>query len=138
MVINLLACDTVLVELVNLRNRTGEERRRTTLRDKRDVILLEQTFRQTSPFFLKTGMFVIRPENLMLRVMITTKHASNSPVMFVTHESFAVLFSLPSCCVNSLLLALCSEQLYYAIQDLFPGLSSASPILSHGHISEEL
>ena len=66
MVINLLACDTVLVELVNLRNSTGEERRRTTLRDKRDVILLEQTFRQTSPFFLKTDMFVIRPENLML------------------------------------------------------------------------
>ena len=66
MVINLLACDTVLVELVNLRNRTGGERRRKTLRDKRDVILLEQTFHQTSPFFLKTGMFVIRPENLML------------------------------------------------------------------------
>ena len=66
MVINLLACDTVLVELVNLRNRTGGERRRKTLRDKRDVILLEQTFRQTSPSFLKTGMVVIRPENLML------------------------------------------------------------------------
>ena len=66
MVINLSACDTVLVELVNLRNRKGGERRRKTLRDKRDVILLEQTFRQTSPFFLKTGMFVIRPENLML------------------------------------------------------------------------
>ena len=66
MVINLSACDTVLVELVNLRNRTGGERRRKTLRDKRDVILLEQTFRQTSPVFLKTGMFVIRPENLML------------------------------------------------------------------------
>ena len=66
MVINLLACDTVLVELVNLRNSTGEERRRTTLRDKRDVILLEQTFRQTSPLFLKTGMFVIRLETLML------------------------------------------------------------------------
>ena len=66
MVINLSACDTVLVELVNLRNRTGGERRRKTLRDKRDVILLEQTFHQTSPFFLKTGMFVIRPENLML------------------------------------------------------------------------
>ena len=66
MVINLLACDTVLVELVNLGNRTGGERRRKTLRDKRDVILLEQTFHQTSPFFLKTGMFVIRPENLML------------------------------------------------------------------------
>ena len=66
MVINLSACDTVLVELVNLRNRTGGERRRKTLRDKRDVILLEQTFHQTSPFFLKTGMFVIRLENLML------------------------------------------------------------------------
>ena len=66
MVINLSACDTVLVELVNLRNRTGGERRRKTLRDKRDVILLEQTFHQTSPFFLKTGMFVIRAENLML------------------------------------------------------------------------
>ena len=66
MVINLLACDTVLVELVNLRNRTGGERRRKTLRDKRDVILWEQTFRQTSPFFLKTVMVVIRPENLML------------------------------------------------------------------------
>ena len=56
MVINLSACDTVLVELVNLRNRTGGERRRKTLRDKRDVILLVQTFRQTSPFFLKTGI----------------------------------------------------------------------------------
>ena len=66
MVINLSACDTVLVELVNLRNRTGGERRRKTLRDKRDVILLEQTFHQTSPFFLKTGMFVKIPENLML------------------------------------------------------------------------
>ena len=70
--------------------------------------------------------------------MITTEHASNSPVMFVTHESFAVFFSLPSLCVNSLLLALCSEKLYNAIQDLFPGPSSASPILSHGYISEEL
>ena len=66
MVINLSACDTVLVELVNLCNRTGGERRRKTLRDKRDVILLEQTFHQNSPFFLKTGMFVIRPENVML------------------------------------------------------------------------
>ena len=35
---------------------------------------------------------------------ITTKHASNSTVTFVTHKRFAVLFFLPSCCVNSLLL----------------------------------
>ena len=34
---------------------------------------------------------------------ITTKHVSNFPVTFVTHERFAVLFFLPSCCVNSLL-----------------------------------
>jgi len=33
---------------------------------------------------------------------ITTKHVSNSPVTFVTHERFAVLFSLPSFYVNSL------------------------------------
>ena len=32
----------------------------------------------------------------------TTKHASNSPVTFVTHKRFVVLFFLPSCCVHSL------------------------------------
>ena len=32
----------------------------------------------------------------------TTKHASNSPVTFVTHKRSVVLFFLPSCCVNSL------------------------------------
>ena len=30
-----------------------------------------------------------------------TKHASNSPVKFVRLKRFAVLFFLPSCCVNS-------------------------------------
>ena len=34
---------------------------------------------------------------------ITTKHARNSPVAFVTHKCFAVLFFLPFHCVNSLL-----------------------------------
>ena len=33
---------------------------------------------------------------------ITTKHASNSPVTFVTHKRFVVLFFLPSCFVHSL------------------------------------
>jgi len=42
-------------------------------------------------------------------VKITTKHASDSPVTFVTHERFAVLFFLPSCCVNSLLLSAISS-----------------------------
>ena len=37
-------------------------------------------------------------------VKITTKHASNSPVTFITHKRFVVLFFLPSWCVNSLLL----------------------------------
>ena len=32
---------------------------------------------------------------------ITTKHVSNRPVTFVAHKRFAVLFVLPSCCVNS-------------------------------------
>ena len=32
-----------------------------------------------------------------------TKHTRNSPVTFVTLKRFAVLFFLPSCCVNSLL-----------------------------------
>ena len=31
-----------------------------------------------------------------------TKNATNSPVTFVTHKRFAVLFFLSSCCVNSL------------------------------------
>ena len=33
----------------------------------------------------------------------TTKHESNCLVTFVTHKRFAVLFFLPSCCVNSLI-----------------------------------
>ena len=37
-------------------------------------------------------------------VKITTKHASNSPVTFVTHKRFAVPLFLPSCCVNSLIM----------------------------------
>ena len=38
-----------------------------------------------------------------MQVKITTKHVSNSPVTFVIHKRFAVLFFLPSCCVNSLI-----------------------------------
>ena len=34
-------------------------------------------------------------------VTITTKHKSNSPVTFAIHKCFAVVFFLPSCCVNS-------------------------------------
>ena len=39
-----------------------------------------------------------------MSVKITTKHPSYSLVTFVTHKRFAVLFFLPSCCVNSLLI----------------------------------
>ena len=40
----------------------------------------------------------------MTLVKITTKHASYSLATFVTHKRFAVLFFLPPCCVNSLIL----------------------------------
>ena len=36
-------------------------------------------------------------------VKIATKHGSNGLVRFVTHKRFAVVFFLPSCCVNSLI-----------------------------------
>ena len=39
---------------------------------------------------------------IYLKLKITTRHARNSPVTFVTHKSFAVLFLLPSRCLNSL------------------------------------
>ena len=88
--------------LVNLRNRTGEERRRQTLCDKRDnnFALLPQNFT-----FLWTNLFVEVQETSMLSEF-PTKHASNIPVTFVTLKRFAVLFFLPSCCVNSLSLPL--------------------------------
>ena len=34
---------------------------------------------------------------------ITTKHTSDSPVTIVSHTRFAILFFVPSFCVNSLL-----------------------------------
>ena len=37
---------------------------------------------------------------------LTTKNAINRPVTFVTHKRFAVLFLLPLCCVNSLIVNL--------------------------------
>ena len=36
--------------------------------------------------------------------MVMTKFKSNSPVTFVARKNFAVLFFLPSCYINSLLL----------------------------------
>ena len=89
---------------VNLRNRTGEERRRQTLCDKRNNNFAWKNFSPNFTFFW-TDLFVKDQKTLML-VKITTKHASYSLVTFVTHKRFAVLFFLPSCCVNSLLLKL--------------------------------
>ena len=45
--------------------------------------------------FLSKDFFVKDQKTLM---SITTKHAINSPVTFVTHKRFAVLFFLPSRC----------------------------------------
>ena len=36
------------------------------------------------------------------RLTVNSGFVSNNPVTFVTHEHFAALFFLPSCCVNSL------------------------------------
>ena len=39
-------------------------------------------------------------QRTVTEVKITTKHVSNRPVTFVAYKRFAVLFVLPSCCVN--------------------------------------
>ena len=78
--------------LVNLRNRTGEEIKRQTLCDKRDNNFSWKNIPPNFSFLL-TDLFVKDQKTLM---SITTKHASNNPVTFVTHKRFAVLFFLPS------------------------------------------
>ena len=85
--------------LVNLRNRTGEERRRQTLCDKHDNNF---AWKNLPPNFTfpKTDLFVEEHKMSMLREF-PTKHASKSPVTFVTLKRFAVLFFLPSGWVNS-------------------------------------
>ena len=87
--------------IVNLRNRTGEERGRQTLCDKRDNNFVSKNVPPNFTF-LWTYLFVEEQKTPMLSEF-PTKHASNSPVTFVTLERFAVLFFLPSCCVNSLI-----------------------------------
>ena len=77
---------------VNLRSRTGEERRRQTLCDKRDNKFVWNKF---SPKFTD--------QKTLMLVKIATKHARNSLVLLVTRMRFTVLFFLPSCCVDSLL-----------------------------------
>ena len=83
----------------SLRNRTGEERRRQTLCDKRDNNSVWKNL-PANFTFLSTDLFVEELKTTMVSEF-PTKHASNSPVTFVTHKRFAVLFFLPSCCVNS-------------------------------------
>ena len=46
---------------------------------------------------------------------ITTKPTGDSPVTFVTHSCFAVLFFLPSCCVNSLILRSANAKYHYIL-----------------------
>ena len=67
---------------------------------------------------------------------ITTKHVSNFPVTFVTHECFAVLFFLPSCCVNSLLWTTTSSQstkTQKRICGQYPAIFT-SPLLNNAYI----
>lgn len=37
---------------------------------------------------------------MLTQVKVTAKHVSNRPLTFVTNKRFAVLFFLPSSCVN--------------------------------------
>ena len=71
------------------------------------IILLEITLRQTSLSFKQ--MFLQRPENINVKWGSRHNTLCNSSVTFVTHKRFAVLFSLPSCCVNSLILTALHE-----------------------------
>ena len=64
------------------------------------IILFEITVRKNSLSFKQ--IFLVKDQKTSMLVKITTKHRSNGLVRFVTHKHFAVLFFLPSCCVNSL------------------------------------
>ena len=54
------------LKIVNLRNRTGEERRRQTLRDKRDNNFVSNNFSPNFTF-LETDLFVKDQKTLVLR-----------------------------------------------------------------------
>ena len=66
------------------------------------IIFFEITFRQSSLSFKQILLQRTRKHWCLMK--ITTKHASNSPVTFITRERFDVLFFLPYCSVNSLVL----------------------------------
>ena len=89
--------------LVNLCSRTGEQKKWQILCDKWDTNFIWKNLPQTSSSF-KQISFCKRPKQINSWVKITTEHESNSPVMFVTHKHFAILFFLPSCCINAILL----------------------------------
>ena len=73
---------------MNLRNRTGEERRRLTLCDKRDN---NYVWKNLPPnfTFVETDIFVEEQKTSMLREF-PTKHARNNAVTFVTLKRFVI------------------------------------------------
>ena len=64
------------------------------------IILFEITVHQNS---LSFKQIVLKKTKKILLGEGPNKHASNRPITFVTPERFAVVFFLPSCCINSLL-----------------------------------
>ena len=85
--------------IVNLRNRTGEERRAQT--SCASVTILFEKNLPPNLTFLETDLFEEQKPSMLSE--FPTKHSSNSPFTFVTLKRFAVVSFLPSCCVNSLL-----------------------------------
>ena len=74
---------------------------------KMTIILFEITLRQTALPFKQ--MFLQIPENIKVKWGSRHNTLCYSSVTFVTRKCFAVLFSLPSCCVNSLILSALPE-----------------------------
>ena len=79
--------------MVSLRNRTGEEIRQILCGT--SVTLSANTFTYLISYLILS----------YLTLSYLKEKVSNSLVTFVTLKRFAVLFFLPSCCVNSLMLA---------------------------------
>ena len=87
--------------LVNLRNRTREERRGKPCVTNVTIICLKKL--SAKFHFPLNRSFCKRQGKKLMLSEDHDKHSIKSPVTFVSNKRFAVLFSLLTCCLNSLL-----------------------------------